>query len=228
MPADSPQEGEKSVAALISSLRRDADALTDKGELERALRKYTRALRLSRGAHTECSLRASIYFNRAVCLLRRGWYEEVLPDCDSAILIDLSWIKPYYVKGLALVKLGREREAMRYFLKILRMRPSIRIQLPSGSIFGDPKATDVMYEQHLLALALAPPEAPPLPRGWIARESRQLPMTYYYLCIESKCCQWALPSAPDTVAAVDAAQFSVLNSIPSPVNSARGAGAPCF
>ena len=64
------------------------------------------------------------------------FYDEAMRDCDAAICFECTWVKPYYLKGVALLGLGRRCEALRYFTHLARERPDVRLELPWGTQLG--------------------------------------------------------------------------------------------
>lgn len=153
----SASEIQDSLPSRISALRRGADELHRKREYFLAIRRYGAAIRLCRHwTHQERSMRASLHHNRAASLIALQWYDEALVDLDAAICFESTWVKPYYLKGAALLGLGRRCEALRYFTYLVRERPDIRLELPWGTQLGCPTAAEVLRRDELMDVCPAP------------------------------------------------------------------------
>ena len=98
---------------------------------------------------------ASLHHNRAITLLHLDCCDEALPDCDDAIVLQPTWVKPYYLKGALLQRLGRCQEAMRYFTFLARSHPNARIVLPCGTALGYRHAQHTLQKDVLLAVCMA-------------------------------------------------------------------------
>ncbi|XP_039218291.1 LON peptidase N-terminal domain and RING finger protein 3 isoform X1 [Crotalus tigris] len=93
-------------------LRQEGNLLCKEGQLQAALEKYDRALRLAPSDHL-------LYRNRSQINSTLKCYEEALRDAKMACELQPYWVKGHVRKGHALSLLGKTDEAFREFLLCL-------------------------------------------------------------------------------------------------------------
>lgn len=113
------QAAEECKAKLYSTMTRaeiikmEGNDLFKQGEMEKAVAKYTEALKYCQGDDDlSKQTRADIYGNRAMCNQQRWNYSEVVEDCDKCLEIS-----PRHVK--ALVRRAQAYEALEKYKKSL-------------------------------------------------------------------------------------------------------------
>ena len=87
------------------------------GKFREALEEYERAI----GEDSEVAV---FYSNAATCLSRLGEHEKALEMINEAIRLDSTFIKALYRRGVALMDLGRFKEASDDFVKVCREFPA--------------------------------------------------------------------------------------------------------
>ena len=98
------------------AFKNEANALLKSGHYEQAVEKYTQAIQL-------CDTVPAYFTNRALAQTRLENFGYAIEDASRALDIDPNFVKANYRKGLALMALGRFRDA-RKELKIVVKRAS--------------------------------------------------------------------------------------------------------
>ena len=100
-----------------------ARAFTRRGDDERALGEYSRALELA--AETECfqAIHALTYSWRGVSWSRRGDSERAFADWDKATRLDPEMVEPFENRGLEFLKTGDTMRAITEFTAAIELAP---------------------------------------------------------------------------------------------------------
>ena len=121
--------------AHVGRLKRTANSLFSRGELESACEQYEQAGRVLRvmpegidavEAALLSSLQQALMLNGAACSLKVGRHAAALAQSDSAIALAPGSAKAHFRRGQALRALGREAEAEAALVEALRLEPSSR------------------------------------------------------------------------------------------------------
>ena len=88
-----------------------------KGEVDRAIADYTKAIALDPNV-------ALAYTNRGSAYYRKGEYERAIADHSKAIAIDPNHANAYYNRGVAYEQKGDKDQAIADFRKVLEINPS--------------------------------------------------------------------------------------------------------
>ena len=90
------------------------------GKWEEAVECYTKGLQHD-------SLNAVIFANRAMALLKLQKYGAAVSDCDCSIELDDTYTKAYLRRATAHLKLGKKKEALADFKKVLEFEPENKL-----------------------------------------------------------------------------------------------------
>lgn len=101
---------------LVRNLFREGNYLFWEGEWARSIEQYTEALNVSDYAESEeivipQEIKEKLYGNRAEAYLNIGLYDQVLNDCEAALLLNGNNYRAQYRKARSLKEMGRYQEA---------------------------------------------------------------------------------------------------------------------
>ena len=180
------------LADRIQQLRVEGDAAFKEQLHDHAVECYTRALKLA-GPWTERSLRASLSCNRATAYLALKCFEKAKDDAKEALALELTWAKAHYCLGMAMHGLHNVEASNKSFAQVVKLKPDIRIKLPTGAWFGAGADEYVPAQDFVTPSVAVQPIAPALPGGWVARESRQHPGHFFYVETKTGRSTWEQP-----------------------------------
>lgn len=178
----------------IEQLRIEADQLHIDGDLVGAARVYISAINLS-GPWTERSMHASLQFNSAVCHIKQERYDEAISHAAQAIKLEPTFAGAHYALGYAIAKGGKNLQlAMRHFKHFLKLKPSARVQLPNGIMFGS-KDNPLYSEADALVVYKRQSCAHlKVPSSWTTRESRSQPGKIFFENLQTRATTWIVPA----------------------------------
>lgn len=180
------------LADRIQQLRVTGDAAFKEQLHDHAVECYTQALKLA-GPWTERSLRASLSCNRATAYLALKCYEQAKDDAKEALALELTWAKAHYCLGMAMHGLHNVEASNKSFAQVVKLKPDIRIKLPTGAWFGAGADEYVPAQDFVTPSVAVQPIAPALPNGWVARESRQHPGHFFFVETKTGRSTWEQP-----------------------------------
>lgn len=93
------------------------------GRWQAAFDKYTQALDVD---PTNKGTNSKLLQNRALCRLKLKQYDEAITDCEKAISLDSSYMKPRKTKAAALEKAERWEDAVKEWKSVQEMDPEDR------------------------------------------------------------------------------------------------------
>lgn len=179
--------------ADIERLRAEGDRMAQRRLFAEAEAVYLRALGLCEPS-TERTLVASIHFNRAVCLIAQGRFDEAIPHAEGATMQEPSFAHAHFALGYALCRAGRDTaRAMRSFRTVVQLEPQVRIRLPSdGRLFGPP-GRPTLAPSDVLTIFKRPALPSDLPPHWVCRESRSQRGKVFFEDIVARKTSWVHP-----------------------------------
>jgi tetratricopeptide (TPR) repeat protein len=102
---------------------RDAEAYdnrgnvyTDKGQYDKAISEYTKALKIK-------PTYAEAYYNRGYTYTIKGKYDDAIRDFDKALELNPKYAKAYHIRGIAYASKGQYNQAISDYTKALEMNP---------------------------------------------------------------------------------------------------------
>ncbi|KAB5552739.1 hypothetical protein DKX38_010050 [Salix brachista] len=103
----------------------EGNRLFGNGQYEEALLQYELALQVApQDVPSSVELRSICHFNRGVCFLKVGKYEDTIKECSKASELNPSYMKALVRRGEAHEKLEHFEEAIADMKKILEFDPS--------------------------------------------------------------------------------------------------------
>eukprot|EP00941_MAST-03F_sp_MAST-3F-sp1_P000411 g411.t1 len=94
---------------MIASARAQGNSAFKAGDFVAAEAKYSEAIKLT---EKDCYKdRHKLFSNRSACYMKLSKPAKALEDAEEAIKCEISWAKGYHRKGLALLALGKPRDA---------------------------------------------------------------------------------------------------------------------
>uniref|UniRef100_A0A6N2MR24 Uncharacterized protein n=1 Tax=Salix viminalis TaxID=40686 RepID=A0A6N2MR24_SALVM len=103
----------------------EGNRLFGNGQYEEALLQYELALQVApQDVPSSVELRSICHFNRGVCFLKLGKYEDTIKECSKASELNPSYMKALVRRGEAHEKLEHFEEAIADMKKILEFDPS--------------------------------------------------------------------------------------------------------
>uniref|UniRef100_A0A6M2EU60 Uncharacterized protein n=1 Tax=Populus davidiana TaxID=266767 RepID=A0A6M2EU60_9ROSI len=103
----------------------EGNRLFGNGQYEEALLQYELALQVApQDVPSSVELRSICHFNRGVCFLKLGKYEDTIKECSRALELNPSYMKALVRRGEAQEKLEHFEEAIADMKKTLEFDPS--------------------------------------------------------------------------------------------------------
>ncbi|XP_030641782.1 LON peptidase N-terminal domain and RING finger protein 2 [Chanos chanos] len=119
-----------------------------------ALEKYNKAVEL---APSDCDL----LLQRSELLLMMGKCNQALMDTETATRQQPLWPEGHYAKAAALVKAGRQEEALQEYFLCLALKPDwTEVKVEAQKLLSEVFSS--VFERDGLALSLSPPQTEPL------------------------------------------------------------------
>lgn len=110
---DQLDESLLSIKLNVKSLAIKGNELAKQNEFEKAIEKFTEAIKYDYTDHR-------LFGNRSYCYDKIGMYQEALTDAEKAICLEPLWPKGYFRKGRSLFGLRMYKEAEQAYEKVLQ------------------------------------------------------------------------------------------------------------
>ena len=108
----------------VAELKKLGNTAFERGDLDRALRRYDEALGMAMGISRLDALRAVLHTNKAACHIKQEAYRKALTSCEAALAIEPQRLAALRRKAKAHVLLGELTEAVRPMKACLDLAPN--------------------------------------------------------------------------------------------------------